>query len=279
VICSVDDTTWRGRAVTLRAGVDPAAVARAVRQGEATDGDTTIRVRARRPNAVHERVGCVRPEMGLRIRTALAEAARVRGCRTHLDSEIRACRDRLADRERPDVQTADERERLATARGKTDRLREEVAEMRGRLTARREAEGAGEAAAEQFRDAARELSEAETTAAATRQRLARQRREARTARDHLEQRFALEDELANLRRDARRRLVAQVRPAYESAVAAVPGSPADPDPFDVDPVTGALAVARVADFDAPVVLDCDRFEDAGAASAWLGAPVIRLASV
>jgi chromosome segregation ATPase len=276
VICTVDGTTRRGRTVTLSTTVDPTAVARAVREGEASVGDTTISVSSRQAHAVHERVGCVRPEMGVRARAALAEAARVRGCRTHLDSEIRACRNRLADMEQTDVPTTEQRERLANARGKTDRLREEVAEMRGRLTARREAKGAGEAAAEQFRDAARDLSEAETTAAATRQRLARQRREARTARDHLEQRFALEDDLANLRRDARRRLVAQVRPAYESAVAAVPGSPADSDPFDVDPVTAALAVARVADFDAPVVLACDRFEDERAASAWLGAPVIRV---
>jgi hypothetical protein len=84
----------------------------------------------------------------------------------------------------------------------------------------------------------------------------------------------LEDRAANLERAARAHLVEQVETAYTDAVAAVPGrTPANP--FEADGVTAALAIARVAALDAPVVLACDRFESAAAAASWLDAPVIR----
>ena len=276
MICAVDGTTRRGRAVELPASVDARTVARAVREGRATDGGTTVDVVARRPHSVHERAGYIHPEMGLHPRTALAAAARARDCSTPLDREIRDCRDRLADLRVDDVPTADERETLAAASDETERLRETTAELRGELTARREAGAAAEPVARQFREAARDLSEAETSATAARQTLDRRRRKAREARDRLERRFALEDDLANLERRARSRLVDRLRGAYESAVAAVPGHTTATDPFAVDSVTAALAVARVAAFDAPVVLACDRFDSARAASAWLGSPVIRV---
>jgi chromosome segregation ATPase len=213
--------------------------------------------------------------MGLRTRTALAEAARARGYSTHLDRRIRACRERLADLSADEVSAVAEREAVAAAGDETDRLREKTAKLRGELAARREAdESETPPVAERFRQAARELSEAETSATAARQNLRRRRREARDVRDRLERRFELEDELANLQRRARSLLVDRVRDAYTSAVATVPDSPSGTDPFDTDPVTAALAVARVADFDAPVVLGCGRFDTARAASAWLGAPVV-----
>jgi hypothetical protein len=87
----------------------------------------------------------------------------------------------------------------------------------------------------------------------------------------------LEDEVANLERRVRSALVDRFRDAYAAAVADVPGGSGDPgDPFDVDPLTAGLAVARVADFDAPVVVVCDRFGSAQAASRWLAAPVVRI---
>lgn len=271
-------TEYRGRAVTLPVDADARTVARAVRDGVASDGETsdgTVRVQSRRPYPVHERVGCIHAEMGVRVRTALAGAARARGLSTPLDSEIRACRDRIASLSVEEVSTADERQAVAAASTATERLREEVAEMRGELTARRaDDRSEATAVAEQFRESARDLSEAETTAVAARQDLARRRREARAARDTLERRLELEDELANLRREARTHLVEVARDAYVSAVSAVPGASVPTDPFDVDAVTAALAVARVADFDAPVVLACDTFRTARAASAWLDAPVI-----
>ena len=274
MICTVDGTVYTGRVVRLPAGVAAQTVARAVREGCADDGDRQVKIRARQPHGVHERVGCVHPEMGLRIRTALAEAARARGFSTAFDSEIRACRDRLADLCVADVSTDEEREALAAASAETDRLREEVAERRGELTARRDGDSEPGPVAQQFRDAARKLSEAETSATAARQTLRRRRREARDARDRLEQRLELEDDLANLQRRARSCLVDRVESAYESAVTAVPESESRTDPFDVGAVTAALAIARVAGFDAPVVLACDRFDSPQAASAWLGAPVV-----
>lgn len=279
MICEVDETVTCGRAVTLPASVDPRTVARAVREGEATDGQTTIRVRARRPPAVHERVGCLHPEMGLHVRTALAEAARARGLSTRFDREIRTLTERLSKLTVERVEPTDERRAVAAARTTTERLAEEVAETRGELIARREGDGETDAVAAEFREAARDLSEAETTAAAASQNLDRRRREARAARDRLERRLALEDDLGNLRRQARAALVDRVRAAYGSAVVRVPGAP-EPvsDPFDVDPVPAALAVARLAAFDAPVVLACDRFPSPRVASAWLGAPVIRVLS-
>lgn len=217
--------------------------------------------------------------MGVHVRTALAEAARARGLSTRFDSEIRTLWARLSDLAVEDVELTDERRAVATASAETERLREAVAETRGKLTVRRESDGEAETVAEQFRNAARELSEAETTAAAAEQDLARSRRDARVARDRLEQRFELEDDLANLQRKARKMLVDRARGAYESAVASVPDGPKPaPDPFDVDAVTAALAVARIAAFDAPVVVACDRFASARAASAWLDAPVIRVPS-
>jgi hypothetical protein len=276
VICTVGDKPHSGRYVRLPADVDARAVARAVREGETSDGERSIKVRARRPHPVHERVGYVHPAMGLRPRTALAAAARARGCSTPVNREIRDCWDRLQSFSVADVPTTEQRERLADASGETARLRERTAELRGELAARREDEAATDGVAAQFRDTARELSEAETSVTAARQTLDRRRREAREARDRLERRLALEDDLANLRRRARSHLVDRLRDAYESALGTVPGSPGASDPFDADPVTTALAVARVADFDAPVVLACDRFDSPRAASAWLNAPVISL---
>lgn len=277
MIVRIEDTRLRGRAVRLDESVDSRVVARAVREGEATASGRTITVLAREPHPVHERVGHVYPEMGLRVRTALAEAARARGLSTPLDGEIREVRGRLRELTVDDVDTAAQRRAVAEASADTDRLRETVAERRGELLARREAGRDTDHVSEEFRDAARALSEAETSAAAARQNLDRRRREARATRDRLERRMALEDDLANLRRRARERLVERLRGAYACGLAAVPGGPDTvADPFDVDPVTAALAVARVADLDGPVVLACDRFPSARAASAWLGAPVVRV---
>lgn len=277
MICCVGEAVYRGRTIPLE-GVGAKLVARAVREGEATTDDgTSVTVTARAPHAIHERVGCIHPEMGLKTRTALAAAGRARGLSTPHDQRLARLRAELADCaiERPE--TTAERRAVAAATTETDRLRERVAETRGRLAARQD--GGDETAAVQatFRDAARELSEAETEATAARQDLDRKRRETRAARDALDRRMALEDDLANCRRRARETLVERLRPAYERALVTVPGGPESvpTDPFGVDAVTAGLAVARVASLAAPVVLACDRFVDATAASAWLDAPVIR----
>ncbi len=278
MICRVDGTVYRGRTARLPSEIAPGTVARAIREGSATGSDgRTVSVTARTPHPVHERVGCLHPGMGLRVRTALAVAARARGLRTSHDATLRRLRDRLAAFEVDDVATAQARERLAGTQTETDRLRERVATVRGRLQVREEQGLDTEPARAKLRETARELSEVETTAAATRQTLDRERREARRARDELDDRLRLEDRVANLQRRARRRLVERVREAYAGAVADAPGGPDAPDdPFDADALTAGLAVARVADFDAPVVVSADRFADARAASRWLCAPVVRV---
>jgi len=277
MILRLDETAYRGRAVAVPEAVDPTAVARAVREGTVTAADRTVSVQSRSPAAVHKRVGCIHPEMGLRVRTALAAGGRARGLSTPHDADIRAARETLHELPLQSIETTDERRRVAQLTAETDRLRERVAETRGRLAAHRTLDEPVDDLETALESAARDLSEAETSAAAAEQSLEQRRAAVRTARETLDRRMRLEDELANCQRRARAALVDRLADAYASAVAAVPDGPRTrpADPFAVDPVTAALAVARIADFDAPVVLACDRFADAEAASAWLGAPVIR----
>jgi len=278
VICRVDGSVHRGRTVTLAADLDPEAVARAIREGTARSDGLAVSVTARRPHPAHERVGCLHPDIGLRVRTALAAAARARGLSTPHDPELRRARERLAELDVDGVDAEQARRAVAATGADTDRLRERMATVRGRFQARRDNDLATEPARERLRETARDLSEAETSAAAARQRLDRERRRAREAHDILERRLRLEDEVANLERRARAALVERVRDAYESALLSVPGGPGRPpeDPFAVEEFTAALAAARVAAFEAPAVVAGDRFGSARAASRWLGAPVVYL---
>ncbi len=279
MICRVDGTVYRGRSVTVRKAVSPELLARAVREGEATDGDVTVTVTARTPHDVHEYVGCLHSGRGLRVKTALASAARARGHVTPYDDQLAETRRALAAVETETVDASDQRRDLAEARTETDRLREQVAALRGRLDARREQDLPTDQTRDELHAAIRALSEAETDTAAARQRLERERERGRDVRDDLTRRFRLEDEVGNLERRARAHLVEQVQSVYESALVAVPNGPdaVPADPFDVDSLTGGLAVARVAAPDAPVVLSCDRFDSARAASAWLDAPALVVA--
>lgn len=278
MIVRVDDTVFRGRTVTIERDVDPDVVARAVRNGAATGERHAVAVRSQTPPPVHERVGCLHPEMGVKPKTALASAGRARGLSTRFDEELRARRRELREVSVEHVETAPQRASVADATAETAALREEVAETRGRLAAHRALDGDVAELEVTLESAARDLSEAETTAVAAEQTLDRQRAAARAARETLDRRMHLEDALANCRRKARAALVERLRDAFASAVAAAPGGPetVPADPFAVDPVTAGLALARLADFDAPVVVACDRFETPDAASAWLGAPVVAL---
>ena len=276
MILRLADTVYRGRTVTVDGNVEPVAVARAVR--EVPVDESRVTVRAQTPAPVHERVGCLHPQMGLQTRTALAEAGRARGLSTRFDAAIRELRQALRELSAPTVEADDQRRAVAEASAETARLRERVATTRGRLAAHRELDGDTDELEARLESAASDLSEAETSAVAAEQTLARTREKARAARAVLDRRMRLEDDLANRQRQARARLVDRLTDAFASAVAAAPGGPDSrpADPFAVDAVTAGLAVARIADFDAPVVLACDRFPDADAASAWLGAPVVRL---
>ena len=284
MIVRVGDRVERGRAVDL---VDwcptlaPATVARAVREGRAEADGTPVAVQARQAGALHERVGCVTPAASLRPRTALAVAARSRGWSTPVDGALREARERLATvaaetATGPDPNGLTARRRLADADDEVARLRERVAEARGRVQARRDG-GTGSADSDAaLQDVVRDLSEVETAVAAAREKRRVARAEARAARDRLEDRLALEDDVGNLERQARAHLVERARAAYESALATVPDIDEPIAPFDAPPDAMALAVARVGDTAAPVVVACDRFADARAAARWLDAPAVRL---
>lgn len=273
--CRVGSVVRRGEAVTVSQPVDPRLVARAVGADGAVGEAPTVAVSAPPAGPAHEHVGCVHPEMGLRTRTALAAAGRARGLSTPVDDELARVRERLADLPTDDVTTESERRRLAEATTETERLRERVAAARGELSAAGSEETADDDGPRQrLLSAIAELSEVETTAAAARERLEQKRRAARTTRDALDRRLTLENRAGNLERAARAHLVATLEAAYADAVAAVPDADGAAGPFAAEPVVAALAVARVASPDAPVVVSCERFADAESARTWLNAPVI-----
>lgn len=245
---------------------DPARVAAAVRGPARPLGFD--------PGPVHRHVGCLTEDTALSRRAALAAAARSRGETAPASEKLRRAREELVAMDPPAVDGAPAREAVSSAAEEVRRLRERVATLRGRLQARRES-GPADAAAERFRDAARELSEVETEHAAARERLAAARDRARTARDERERRLRLEDRIGNLERRERAQLAATVRPAVEATVTDVPGADVA-GLADADDLTAALAVARVADLSAPVVVACGRFDGVHEAAAWLDAPVVWL---
>ncbi|WP_459193584.1 DUF7856 family protein [Halosimplex sp. J119] len=263
--------------------IDPERLVTVIR-GEGTvdeesSDEETLRVECPSPRRVHDHVGCLQPSMTLRVRTALAAAARSRGGEAPQDDELASVREQLSELtvpSSPDVQSP--RERLAGTDAAVDRIRERVAALRGRVQAGREAGRDVSDLEAELAEATRELSEYETERAAAREALERAERQARESRDARERRRRLEDRRANLERSARAHLVGRIREEYEAAVAEVPEAPTDgsDDPFEVDDVTAALAVGRVAALRAPVVLACDRFESVGAAAEWFDAPIVRV---
>jgi len=267
----IDGTVREGWAVEVRS-VDAAALCRAIR-GEASP----VHVECPEPGRVHDHVAPLPPSAFDR-RAALAAVARARGHEAEQAGELAAARDELAAVSPPAVDLREARRRVATVGAEEERLRERVAELRGRIQARHET-GADTTAVEAQLDAATsDLAEAETERIAAEQALDRAERAAREARDRREKRLELEDRVANLERRVREELAARVWEAFRAAVEAVPGSATvgeSPGAYEGDAVTAALGVARLAPLDAPVVVDgLDRFSGADAAAATLDAPVI-----
>lgn len=285
----VGDTVREGRAVDasdLPVSLDAALAAIADAGANATDGgDTEVVVESAAPGPVHEHVGGVTAGMDLSVRSALAAAARSRGVTAPQDDRIETLRERLATFDPEPVSTRKQRRAVAEAGETVEQLRERVAALRGRVRALEEADAdAGDARAD-LSTAVQRLSEAETDRIAAEQRFDAARAAARETRDARDRRLRLEDRLANCEREARSHLIERVAPDFAEAVAAVPGgdtattaASATTEPLlpDVQPVTGALAVARVADLSAPAVLACDRFETPARAADWLDAPVLSL---
>jgi hypothetical protein len=275
VRCRIGDVVRYGPAVRIDQSVDGASVVTAVR-GETAE--SPIAVHAPEPEPVHDHVGYLHPEMGLRTRTALAKAERSRGQTTPYDDDIEAVQER---RESLSVETEAEslrtrREAVAAKSAETAQIRERVATLRGKLQAARDHGEDPEQITQELEAAIQELSEIETAEAAARQRLDRARQAARERRTERERIQRLEDRLRNLHRQARSHLVEAATDRFEAAVAAVPGSDEPADPFEADPVTAGLAIARIAAIDAPLVVGCDRFESPRAAHEWLDAPVLKV---
>lgn len=260
MIVRYDGRTWCGSVADVReSGLTADDVVSAIRGAPAPCG-----VHCPAPGPLFDRVGHVRDGMGIRIRTALAEAARTRGltadCASKLD-RLRTERDRLSFQAVPQQRsTAPDTDRQA--------LGERVAELRGRVQVLEACDRDASDERARLREAAGQLSEAETARIAAEE----YRTQARSERDRRERQLRLDDRIANLERDARSELVEHIREPYERAVFAL-----DPtlDPFDAPSVVAALAVLRVASLRAPVVLATDWFPTPGTAAAWIEGPVVR----
>lgn len=219
--------------------------------------------------SLHEHVAVIAPGISLRRRAALVATARSLDVDTSVDSEIDAVRSKLREAPEPVPPRREARRRVAETRSKLEARRERVATARGRMQA-----GGDEEHGTEYRAAIQALSEAETEHAAAREALETARERAQAARDERDRRLRLGDRLGNLQRQARRELVAAIRPRIDAAVSALPAR--EPDGFgDAGAVSAALALVRVARIERPVVLACRRFPDRDAAERWLRAPVHR----
>ena len=269
--CRIDETSYAGPVISINRPVDPATVFRAVQQTEPV-GYYPVRVENPQPAPVYEHIGCVRAEMGLRVRSALAKAGRSRGLTTPVDEELYSVRERLASLSPDAAEMTQYRRELAATEADVALLHEQVAQARGRLKTRRENDRPTGRAEQTLFELIRKLSERATAGAAARQNLTEARERAREQRTRRDQRVRLEDRAGNLRRRAHRHLVDRLRSEYVTAIAEL----TDAAPFDAPPPVAALAVARVASLSAPVVLAYDQFSTADAAYRWLGAPLIRI---
>ncbi|WP_323674380.1 hypothetical protein [Halorubellus sp. PRR65] len=245
----------------------------------AVDGDRELRVECDPPGCVFEHVGVVRAGTTVDVRAALAAAARSRDVDVEGASALSEARASLAAVEVPEVDVSAARERVAAARAAVEAVSADVAAARGAVQAREDLDADVDVGRERLRAAVADASERETELVAAEQALARERERAREARDARDRRLSLADRVGRLEREVRANRVAATWPAFREAVAAVPGGDrdeagAEPGSFAGDDATAALAVARVAAVDAPVVVGVDRFDDVDAARRTLDAPVV-----
>jgi cell division septum initiation protein DivIVA len=225
------------------------------------------------PGPAHDHLGWLHPGVALNRRAAFAAVARSCGETAPQLDDLRSVAAELRALDTASTDLVAVRERAATVGAERDRLREQVATLRGAVRARREAGLDASDALDELTATAARLSEVTTEAAAARQALDRARETARDAYDRRERRLALQDRAANLQRAARSTLADRVRPDVEAALEQFDErSLADaPDPLV------AVAAATVATFDAPVVYELafDVLPPENAARAF-GTPVVRL---
>jgi hypothetical protein len=270
-------TLYRGAAIDLDGALDPEAVV------ESVVGDGPVDVCCPSPGPVHEYVGVVSESCSIVLRSALAAAARSRGLTAPMDDEVAAVDRRLSEIETTDDRTAAiaaAQRRITETRERERTLRERVQTLHGRLRGLRERDDPVENTEAALEAAIEALAEAETERIAAEETRQQHRQRAREYRDRRERRLRLQDKRDNLARAARRHLAEAMHDDFAAAVAAVPGDAHvgdEPAEYEGDPTTAALAVARVANVRAPIVLTCGRFRSATAATDRLGAPVIRIA--
>lgn len=283
----IGDVVRTGPGIVISQAIDAGDLYDAVRgcipqNWELTGGNRqvefTVSIAAPTPSDLYEHVGHIHPEMGLRTRTALAKAARTRGLDTPQDDAIEAARERLSRLGSKGDESANReqlRHNAAMAQRETERLRERVAMLRGRLQERQDAGRQTESIAADLESAVAKLSAAETEAHAAREELEQARSRARDHRDTELDRFAVAEELANLERKSRSSLVDQLEPAYRKALADIM-EVLEPEPDDPDASVQALAIVRISALEAPVVLATDHFDHVNAAVDWLDTPVIQV---
>lgn len=281
--------------------------------GPACELEDGVRVWCPDPGMVHEHVALLAPSSvaSFSLRPALAAAARSRGIVADSMSALESARAALAAVDVPDVDLADARERVAAARRDAASVRADVAAARGVVQARDDADAVdtgtdshSETPRERLADAIATASERETAVVAAEQSLARARRRARAARDARSRRLELEDRVGQLERRVRSELVAAVEPPFLDAIRSLRGvgdsetvsidapggrdrergirgredggsvDALGGDDGELDALTAAFAVTRVARVDAPVVLATDWFQHPALASEWLDAPII-----
>lgn len=272
----VGGRAFAGRAVDLAGAAPPGAVVRAIRGAPVEE----VLADCPDPGPLHEHVGYVRDGMTIDVRGALAAAARSLGEEAPQREDLDAVRGELSALSVPDADLEDVRRRVAEAGAAEERLRERIATLRGRAAAFDEADdgAAADEAREALAAAIRDLTEAETERIAAEQLRDRLERDVREVRDRRERRLELQDRAANLERAAREHLAAAVYDRFRTAVASLPGDVTAgdaPGGFEGDPVTAALAAARIGAVDAPIVLATDRLGDAATAARRLDAPVVR----
>ncbi len=290
--------------------IRPAATAgRPRRRSRAQTGEPTVGSVSRDsgtvPKAEDETtcvtIACVRPSTSTAfdrvparrsLRGLLAIVARERGHVASVGATIAARRRRLEEIDLPAVDLADARRKVASVGADIHDLRERAATIRGELTARRELEEDREAVRADLEATLTELSEAETARIAAKQDLDRARRAARHDRDRRERRLRLEDEIANLEREARRELAAAVHPAFRSTLEGLPiavEAGSRPGEWCGPRTIAEIAAISLAGRRAPIVVvgnpavgtesdgaGGDEGDDIATAALALGVPIVRL---
>ena len=276
-----------GSAIDLsKTGINPSAVETAVRAvgddgaaDEDDERDGSLRISCSNPGPLYEYLWHLREGMSLPLLAALAAAARSNGHTAPEDPEIATLRAEIQATEIERVDLRPAQERLAGVGQDEEKVSERVSELRGQVQLLDDRGERAETERCELRQAIARLSELETERIAAEQALERLRSRARAARDERERTLGLEDRIANLAQSARTQLAADVYDEFADALDVVPGEavPGDgPRTYEGDDLTAALAVARIASVETPLVISCDRFPSADAAAATLDSPIIVL---